>query len=201
MIRPALLAWSVATAAIAPSAFAVAVPGQPASEFVLVDVTGRTHKLSDYRGRHVVVEWFNAGCPFVQKHYESGNMQSLQKRWTERGVAWLVVNSTHPQSADYRDTARSQALLRDWNMAPTALMLDLDGKVGTAWGAKATPHMFVVDPKGTVIYAGAIDDTPTWKPEDVKTARNHVSGALEDALAGRPVRVASTPPYGCSVKY
>jgi peroxiredoxin len=191
----------VVASGMASLAHAVAVPGAPASDFQLTDLDGRAQKLSQYRGKFVVVEWFNAGCPFVQKHYESGNMQSLQKRWTEKGVVWLVVNSTHPQSADFRDTARSQSTVRDWKMLPTALMLDTDGKVGTAWGAKATPHMFVVDPKGTVIYAGAIDDKATWKAEDVKTAKNWVSTALDEAMAGKPVSTASTAPYGCSVKY
>ncbi len=183
------------------TAFAEVGPGDAAPDFTLRDVNGKTVRLSDYRGRHVVVEWFNAGCPFVQKHYETGNMQSLQTRYTGQGVAWLAINSTNPRSADYRDAGRSQALLRDWQMAPTALALDEDGRIGKAYGAKATPHMFVVDPKGRVIYAGAIDDKATWKHEDVKTARNLVAAALDEALAGRAVSTASTAPYGCSVKY
>lgn len=188
-----LLAAGAATAEVG--------PGDMAPEFTLRDVNGQSVRLADFRGRHVVVEWFNSGCPFVQKHYETGNMQALQSRYTSKGVAWLAINSTNPRSADYRDATRSQALLRDWKMAPTALALDEDGRVGQAYGAKATPHMFVVDPKGRVIYAGAIDDKATWKHEDVKTARNLVAAALDDALAGRPVSTPSTAPYGCSVKY
>lgn len=186
---------------VARGALAAVGPGDPAPDFNLRDVDGKPVRLSDFRGRYVVMEWFNAGCPFVQKHYETANMQGLQKRYTDRGVAWLAINSTHPKSADYRDAARSQALLRDWKMAPTALALDEDGRVGQAFGAKATPHMFVVDPAGRVIYAGAIDDKATWKHEDVKTARNFVAAALDDAMAGRPVATPSTAPYGCSVKY
>lgn len=183
------------------SALANVGPGDTAPDFALRDVNGKPVRLSDYRGRHVVVEWFNAGCPFVQKHYETGNMQALQKRYTGQGVVWLAINSTNPKSADYRDVARSQALLAEWKMAPTALALDEDGKVGQAFGARATPHMFVVDPKGKVVYAGAIDDKATWKHEDVKTARNLVAAALDESLAGRPVGTPSTAPYGCSVKY
>jgi peroxiredoxin len=180
---------------------AEAVPGQPAPDFTLTDVMGKAHRLSALRGKYVVLEWFNAGCPFVQKHYESGNMQALQRTYGGKGVVWLAINSTNPKSGDYRDPQRSRALLQDWNMAPAALMLDEDGKVGLSYGARATPHMFVVDPKGVVIYAGAIDDKATWRPEDVKTAKNWVSAALDEALSGKPVGTASTAPYGCSVKY
>ncbi len=186
---------------MAGAAIAEVAPGDAAPDFTIQDVNGKAVRLADFRGRHVVVEWFNSGCPFVQKHYETGNMQALQSRYTGQGVVWLAINSTNPRSADYRDTGRSQALLRDWKMAPTALALDEDGRVGKAFGAKATPHMFVVDPKGRVIYAGAIDDKATWKHEDVKTARNLVAAALDDSLAGRAVSTPSTAPYGCSVKY
>lgn len=197
LIRSAAIGMLLA----AHAALANVAPGDPAPDFSLRDVNGKAVRLSDFRGRHVVVEWFNAGCPFVQKHYETGNMQALQKRYTDQGVVWLAINSTNPKSADYRDPARSQALLRDWKMSPTALALDEDGRVGQAFGAKATPHMFVVDPKGRVIYAGAIDDKATWKHEDVKTARNLVAAALDESLAGKPVTTAATAPYGCSVKY
>lgn len=182
-------------------AAAEAVPGQPAPDFALTDVTGKVHRLSDFRGKYVVLEWFNAGCPFVQKHYESGNMQSLQRTYGGKGVVWLSINSTNPRSADYRDPQRSRALLQDWKMAPAALLLDEDGKVGQAYGARATPHMFVIDPKGAVLYAGAIDDKATWRPEDVKTAKNWVAAALDEAMSGKGVSTASTAPYGCSVKY
>lgn len=182
-------------------AAAEAVPGEQAPDFRLTDIEGKTHRLAEYRGRHVVLEWFNQGCPFVQKHYESGNMQALQRRYTAAGVVWLAVNSTNPTSSDYRDPQRSKTLVQDWKMAPSALMLDEDGKVGQAYGARATPHMFVIDPKGRVIYAGAIDDKATWRVEYVKDARNWVATALDEAMAGKAVSRPSTAPYGCSVKY
>lgn len=182
-------------------AFANALPGAPAAEFTLKDVNGNSRKLSDFRGKYVVLEWFNQGCPFVQKHYESGNMQALQRKYTEKGVVWLAISSTNPKSADYRDPKAAQGFIKDWNMSPTAFMLDEDGTVGRAWGAKATPHMFVVAPDGKVIYAGAIDDKATWRKEDVKGAKNYVAAALDEAMAGKPVATDSTAAYGCSVKY
>lgn len=182
-------------------ALAGVAPGDAAPDFQLADVEGHPRRLADYRGRYVVLEWFNQGCPFVQKHYESGNMQSLQRRYTDKGVIWLAINSTNPRSSDYRDPARARGVMRDWKMAPTALVLDEDGKVGQGYGARATPHMFVIDPKGSVIYAGAIDDRPTWRPEDVKTAKNLVAAALDEAMAGKPVSQPATAAYGCSVKY
>lgn len=182
-------------------AFANAVPGTPAKDFTLKDVTGKTVHLSDYKGKFVVLEWFNQGCPFVQKHYESGNMQNLQKTYTGKGVVWLAISSNNPKSGDYRDPQGSQEVMRDWKMSPTAFMLDEDGTVGRTWGARATPHMFVVDPTGKVIYAGAIDSKATWRQEDVRTAKNYVAAALDEAMAGKPVTTANTPAYGCSVKY
>jgi len=180
---------------------AAAVPGSAAPDFALPDITGKPQKLSDYRGKYVVIEWFNQGCPFVQKHYESGNMQGLQKRFTDKGVVWLAVSSNNPRSSDYRDPQQMKGVMKDWKMSPTAFILDEEGKVGRDYGARATPHMFVVDPRGQVIYAGAIDDKATWRPEDTKTARNWVAQALEESLAGKPVTQAATAAYGCSVKY
>jgi peroxiredoxin len=196
-----ILALTALLACVSLPVSAAAVPGQPAADFKLTDVTGKPQRLADYRGKYVVLEWFNQGCPFVQKHYESGNMQSLQRKFTERGVVWLAISSTNPKSSDYRDPVRAQGVMKGWQMAPSAFLLDEDGTVGRTYGAKATPHMFVVDPKGTVIYAGAIDDTPTWRAEDVKTARNHVAAALDEAMGGKPVSQPSTAAYGCSVKY
>lgn len=201
MKRTTSLALSLLLCLAAPMAHAAAVPGQPATDFELTDVFGKTHRLADYRGKYVVLEWFNQGCPFVQKHYESGNMQRLQKRYTDKGVIWLAVNSTNPKSGDYRDPERAQGVMKDWKMTPSALLRDEDGKVGRAYGARSTPHMFVIDAAGAVIYAGAIDDKATWRPEDVKTAKNWVATALDEAMAGKPVTTQSTAPYGCSVKY
>ena len=176
-------------------------PGQPAPEFSLVDISGKAQKLSDYRGKYVVLEWFNSECPFVQKHYESGNIQALQARYTQKGVVWLGINSTSPNHSNYRDAARSQAILKQWKSAPTAFVLDPDGMVGMQYGARTTPHMYVIDPKGMLAYVGGIDDKPSISPRDIPTARNLVAAALEDALSGKPVSTPSAPPYGCSVKY
>jgi peroxiredoxin len=175
--------------------------GDPAPEFALADVQGKPHKLSDYRGKFVVLEWFNSECPFVQKHYESGNMQALQKKYGEKGVVWLTINSTSTESSNYRSPAQSQEIAKSWKMAPAALMLDTDGKVGQAYGARTTPHMWVIDPAGKVVYAGGIDDKATFRPADVKDAKNHVAAALDESMAGKPVTTPSAAPYGCSVKY
>jgi peroxiredoxin len=192
----ALLGWIAALGAMA----AVA-PGQPASDFSLPDITGKPHKLSDLRGKYVVLEWFNSECPFVQKHYESGNMQALQREYTAKGVVWLAINSTSPSHSNFRDESRSAQIMRDWKMTPSALMLDKDGKVGQAYGARTTPHMFVIDPQGKVIYAGGIDDRPTFSASDIKGAKNFVASALDESMNGKSVSVATARPYGCSVKY
>jgi hypothetical protein len=194
-----LFASSLAFAA--PAALANVAAGAAAPDFTLTDIQGKPHKLSAYKGKHVVLEWFNSECPFVQKHYESGNMQNLQKTYTGKGVVWLAISSTNPKSGDYRDPQGTQGVMRDWKMNPTAFVLDEDGGVGRTWGARATPHMFVVDPAGKVIYAGAIDDKATWRQEDVRTAKNYVAAALDEAMAGKPVTTANTAAYGCSVKY
>jgi peroxiredoxin len=185
----------------ASATFAAVAPGQPASDFAVTDIAGKPYKLSDLRGKYVVLEWFNSECPFVQKHYESGNMQGLQKQYTAKGVVWLAINSTNPGSSNFRDESRSAQIVRDWKMNPTALALDKDGKVGQAYGARTTPHMFVIDPKGTVIYAGGIDDKATFSASDVKSAKNFVAAALDESMTGKPVSTPSARPYGCSVKY
>lgn len=187
--------------AFAPAASAAVAAGQPAADFSLTDVTGKSHKLSDFRGKYVVLEWFNSDCPFVVKHYGTGNMQDLQGKYTGKGVVWLTINSTNPRHGDFKSPEQSQAILKEWKAAPTAMMLDPDGKVGQLYGAKTTPHMWVIDPEGKVIYAGGIDDKRSSNPADVKTAKNFVAAALDEAKAGKPVSVASAPPYGCSVKY
>jgi peroxiredoxin len=184
---------SVAQAAVA--------PGQAAPEFSLVDINRKVQKLSDYRGKYVVLEWFNSECPFVQKHYESGNMQALQARYTQKGVVWLGINSTSPRHSNYRDPARSQAILKEWKSAPTAFVLDPDGKVGKQYGARTTPHMYVIDPNGTLVYVGGIDDKPSISKRDITTAKNLVAAALDESLSGKPVGTPSAMPYGCSVKY
>ena len=195
----ALLAMSMAS--LVSLVQAAAAPGQAAPEFSLVDINGKMQKLSDYRGKYVVLEWFNSECPFVQKHYESGNMQSLQARYTQKGVVWLGVNSTSPRHSNFRDPVRSQAILKDWKSAPTAFVLDPDGKVGKQYGARTTPHMYVIDPKGMLVYVGGIDDKPSTSQRDIPTAKNLVAAALDESLGGKPVGTPSAMPYGCSVKY
>jgi peroxiredoxin len=175
--------------------------GQPAPAFTGTDVSGRTVSLSDFKGKYVVLEWNNPNCPFVQKHYESGNMQSLQKRFGADNVAWISVNSTSEVHSDYMAPDKLASWFRKQNASPTAVLMDTRGDIGRAYGAKVTPHMYVVDPKGTVIYAGAIDDKRSANPADVKTATNYVVAAVTDARAGKPVVPATSSAYGCSIKY
>jgi peroxiredoxin len=200
--RP-LFRWLLALGlgVVALVAHAQPLPGSAAPAFTLTDVTGKRVQLADFRGKYVVLEWNNPSCPFVQKHYESGNMQALQKRFTSANVAWLTINSTAMSHREFRQPADLAAWMKESGGAPTALMLDPDGKVGHAYDARATPHMYVIDPKGTLIYAGAIDDKRSTNPADVKTAKNYVVAALDDAMAGHPVGIGHTQAYGCTVKY
>lgn len=191
-------AAALATAAPAP---ADAVVGQPAPAFSLVDSHGKSHSLASFQGKTVVLEWWNHECPFVDKHYGSGNMQKLQKEWTGKGVVWLTVSSSGPGKQGYVDAASANALMKEKGGAPTAVLLDHDGKVGKAYGAKTTPHMFVIDARGKLVYAGGIDDKPSTDQADIGTAKNHVSAALAEVLAGKPVTTATSAPYGCGVKY
>ena len=201
MIRITALVMAGALTLTAPAVLANVAAGQPAPDFAAADIQGKPQKLSAYRGKYVVLEWFNSECPFVQKHYESGNMQSLQKRYVDKGVVWLTMNSTTPESSNYRDAARSQQIVKDWRINSSALILDPEGKVGQAYGARTTPQMWVIDPAGKVIYAGGIDDKATFRAADVKDAKNFVAAALDESLSGKPVSVAAAAPYGCSVKY
>ena len=186
--------------ALAAPVFALS-PGQAAPDFSLPATDGKPVKLSDFKGKWVVLEWVNPGCPYVVKHYESRNMQGLQKEFGARDVVWLAVNSTHKGHYDYL----KPAAMADWMKAkggtPKATLMDEDGRAGRAYDARTTPHMYVVDPQGKLAYVGAIDDKRSTNPEDVKGARNHVRAALGEVLAGKPVSTASTVPYGCSVKY
>ncbi|HKT25578.1 MAG TPA: redoxin domain-containing protein [Terriglobales bacterium] len=182
------------------SAFAVKV-GDQAPDFTGTDSHGQMHKLSDYRGKFVVLEWHNNGCPFTKKHYESGNMQKLQQEWTGKGVIWLTVISSSPGSQGYVTADQENEYLQKMHAVPTAALLDPKGDIGHLYGAKTTPHMFVLNPQGQIIYNGAIDDKATTDPSDVNGANNYVSKALQEAMSGRAVAVATTRPYGCSVKY
>jgi hypothetical protein len=190
------LALSVSTL----SAFAV-TPGAIAPDFKGTDSNGKTHTLSQYRGKYVVLEWANKGCPFEQKHYLSGNMEALQREWTGKGVVWLSVISSAPGEQGNVTPAEENEYLKTMKAAPTAAILDPSGEIGHLYQAKTTPHMFVIDPAGKVVYQGAIDDKPTTDRADIKGARNYLNEALNAAMAGKPVAVASTRPYGCSVKY
>ena len=189
-----------ATAALSAAAALAAVSG-PAPGFTLTDTTGKTVQLADYRGKYVVLEWTNPECPFVRKHYSSGNMQGLQKEYGARDVVWLAVNSTNSSSSEFKTPAEMSAWMRTQNAVPSATLIDSTSSAGRAYGAKTTPEMFLIDPTGKVLYQGAIDDKRSANPADVKTANNYVRAALTEALAGKPVTVASTTPYGCSVKY
>jgi peroxiredoxin len=175
--------------------------GEPAPDFRIQDSKGKTHTLADYAGKFVVLEWHNQGCPYVKKHYESGNMQKLQKEWTARGVVWLTVISSAPGLQGYVTPAEADAYVKEKNAAPTAVLLDPTGVMGRAYDAKVSPHMFIIDPKGTLIYNGAIDDKPTTDLADVPGAKNYVSAALTEAMAGKPVSIPTSRPYGCTVKY
>lgn len=198
--RRFLLAAIAALPLLAAPAWAVTA-GQPAPAFEVKDASGRTVKLADFKGRYVVLEWTNPACPFVAKHYGAKNMQALQKDASARNVAWLSISSTAPGQGDYLAPDALAQRYRQWGAAPTALLMDDAGTIGKAYGAKTTPHMFVIDPSGNVVYAGGIDDKRSTNPADIPTAKNFVRAALDESLAGKPVSASSAPPYGCSVKY
>ena len=195
-----LVALAFTLAAAAPLRAEVA-PGQPAPDFTLNDQTGAPRKLSDAKGKYVVLEWWNKDCPFVRRHYNAKNMQGLQKKYTGKGVVWYSIDSAAEGKEGYLSPKAAAKAMRKQGMASTAVLLDPKGDVGRLYGAKTTPHMFVVDPKGNVIYIGAIDDKPSTDPADLKDAHNYVSAALDAAMAGQPVPNPVTKSYGCGVKY
>jgi len=175
--------------------------GMPAPAFNVRDITGKTQSLTRYRGKIVVLEWNNPGCPFVKKHYGSGNMQSLQQYAVSHGVIWLTINSGAAGKQGYMTANEAKTNLKETGAHQTAYILDPQGKLGMLYGAKTTPHMFVIDAKGNLVYAGAIDDKPTPDKEDVKTARNYVRVAIDELQEGKPVTTSQTHSYGCSIKY
>lgn len=175
--------------------------GERAPDFTATDSNGQTHKLSEYAGKYVVLEWTNRGCPYTHKHYSSGNMQNLQREWTAKGVIWLTVASSAPGEQGYVTSDQENAYLKQANAAPTAALLDPSGALGHLYNAKTTPDMYVINPQGILIYEGAIDDRPSSDPSDIRGAKNYVSLALSEAMAGKPVSVATSQSYGCSVKY
>ena len=175
--------------------------GQPAPAFTATDDHGAARSLADFKGKFVVLEWHNNGCPYVQKHYGSGNMQKLQKDWTAKGVVWLTIISSAPGTQGHVTAEQSQAFMKQSGGAQTAVLLDPTGIVGHLYDARNTPQMFLIDPKGTLVYDGAIDDKPTSNASDIAGAVNYVARALTEAMAGKPVSTPVTVPYGCTVKY
>lgn len=196
----AISALAVERATAVPPAATAAV-GQPAPAFNAPDIAGKSVSLGDYAGKTIVLEWTNDGCPFVGKHYDSGNMQALQRKYTTAGVVWLTVASSAPGEQGYVTPAEAKADLAHWQAAPTDFLLDPDGIIGRLYDARATPNMVVIDRSGRVVYMGAIDDKPSTRLADVKTAHNYVVAALDAIDAGQPVAIPSTRAYGCSIKY
>jgi len=192
---------AVVTLALAASVQASPQLGKPAPDFSLNDLSGKNHDLSDLKGKFVVLEWVNFGCPFVRKHYGSENMQRLQKEFTEKGVVWLSICSSAPGKQGNETPETAKTGLSRFGSAASAYLVDQDGKVGRLYGAQTTPDMFVINPEGILIYAGAIDDKPTPDPSTVSGANNYVEAALKEAESGKAVSVPSTKPYGRSVKY
>jgi peroxiredoxin len=175
--------------------------GGAAPDFSLTDAKGKTHSLAQYRGKYVVLEWFNPECPFVKKHYGSGNMQKLQEEYTSKGVAWLTIDSNAPGTEGNLSADAASKVTTGWKTQQTALLLDPEGRAGRAYGAKNTPNMVVINPQGKIVYEGAIDSKATPNPADIPNSTNYVKVALDESLAGKPVTTPTTKPYGCSVKY
>ena len=191
------LLWLLASPQRAP----IVPVGSVAPAFTVNDDRGSARSLADFKGKWIVLEWHEKGCPYVTKHYRSGHMQRLQKEWTDQGVTWLMVTSSAEGNHSYLTPDESRTYLADVKAAPTAHLLDVDGRIGRQYGVLTALHMVVIDPTGRVVYNGAIDDKPTTRVEDLAGARNYVQQALTEARAGRPVTPASTEPYGCSVHY
>lgn len=198
-LLPPLVAVGLVSAAA--SASAAPVIGQPAPAFEAKDGSGKPVNLGDYRGKPVVLEWTNSGCPYVQHAYKSGVMPELQRQAAKEGVVWLTVFSSAPGKQGYMQEGELGAWKQQMDASPADVVLDPSGTVGRTYAAKTTPHMFVVDAKGTLVYMGGLDDKPSTRPDDARTAHNFVRAALDDVKAGRPVRNAVTRPYGCAVKY
>jgi hypothetical protein len=202
--RSFLLAAMLAggAALVLPPAAARAVKiGEPAPGFTATDSNGKQVTLDQFKGKYVVLEWHNQGCPFVVKHYKSGNLPKLQKEWTAKQVVWLAVISSAPGKQGYVDGAGANLDMKTHDAAPTATLLDPKGELGRLYGAKTTPHMYIINPQGRLIYNGAIDDKPSTEPADIPGSKNYVAQALSEAMAGKPVSQPTTTPYGCSVKY
>jgi alkyl hydroperoxide reductase subunit AhpC len=200
VVRGSLYVGAFSSTNDAPANAAPAI-GKAAPEFTAVDTYGKTHSLSQYRGKWVVLEWLNHGCPFVQKHYDNNAMQALQKKWAAKGVIWLSIVSSARFRQGHYSNGKANAVTKEKGAAPHAVLIDEPGSVGRMYHARTTPHMFVINPEGTLLYMGAIDGKPSTRASDLKTARPHVDIALQEAMAGKPVSVPTSQPYGCSVKY
>ena len=198
MPRHALLAaffFGISPVALAANA------GQAAPNFTVTDTQGKSVQLSDFKGRYIVLEWTNPQCPFVRNHYNTKNMQTLQGDWGPRGVVWLSINSTSKSSWEYMAPEKLDAWMHNSGAAQKAVLVDSESAVARLYDAKTTPHMFVIDPAGRIVYAGAIDDRPSTRAADPPAAKNYVRTALTEATSGKPVTTADTTPYGCSIKY
>jgi peroxiredoxin len=197
------IALTVITSLIAAAAYAFDPPpvGSAAPDFSLTDAKGKTHSLSEYKGKYVVLEWFNPECPFVKKHYGSDNMQKLQDEYTGRGVVWLTIDSNAPGTQGNLTPEEAEKVTTAWKTHQTALLLDPEGKAGRAYGAKNTPDMVIINPEGKIAYEGAIDSKATPNPADIPSSTNYVKAALDESLAGKPVTKPQTKPYGCHVTY
>lgn len=196
-----VLALAAGLAALSPVRAGNPEIGKPAPDFALKDTEGKKRSLSEHKGKYVVLEWVNHGCPFVRKHYDGGNMQALQKEAAGKGAVWLSICSSAKGKEGHMSPGEWARATAEKGAAPAAVLLDPDGKTGKDYGAATTPHMYIIDPQGVLIYKGAIDDKPSTDPDDIPGSKNYVRTALDEALAGKPVSQPSTKPYGCSVKY
>jgi peroxiredoxin len=200
-LLPLAGAAALAVMLVPASLGAQAQVGSTAPQFTATDSHGQTQTLAQYRGKYVVLEWHNHDCPYTKKHYVSGNMESLQKEWTAKGVVWFTVISSAPGEQGYMTDAQENTYLQQMHAAPTAVLMDPEGKLGRMYNAKTTPEMYVIDAQGKLIYEGAIDDRPTPDVSDIKGADDYLNDALTEAMAGKPVVQSYTRAYGCSVKY
>ncbi|MGA8513310.1 MAG: thioredoxin family protein [Burkholderiaceae bacterium] len=198
---PQICSLLVTTFLIATNVHSAATIGQKAPDFTLRDTAGKSVSLADFKGKTVVLEWLNPGCPYVRKHYSGGNMQSTQKDAASKGVVWLAINSTDTEHPDYLKPAALQAWMGEQKAAASHTLMDESGKAGQAYAARTTPHMYIVNPQGTLVYAGGIDSIPSASASDIKAATNYIKVALAETAAGKPISAAQTRPYGCSVKY
>jgi hypothetical protein len=195
------LSWGLVPLLFCAITCAEALVGKRAPDFSLPDTQGKVHRLSEYHGRFVVLEWTNSQCPFVGKHYRSGNLPRIQRKYRARGVVWLAICSSAPGKPGYMTPGEAEQWMHRVGFGGNAYLKDPEGKVGQVYGARTTPHLFLIGPEGTLLYAGAVDDVPSVDPQDIPRAHNYIEEALDRALEGKAVPHPNTVPYGCSVKY